>query len=329
MTTVVTRQQYFTAVAQLGNMATLYAAVNANPGDATWIEFWSGSYVTLGDTLSNLTASALGWNASQMQLLFNTAAAVPVTPGGSGAATGNTTALDIINLAMRDAGILAAGQAAPAIDSNDAFKRLNWMIGQWNRKRWLIYQLVDKAIPSTGAAAYTIGPLGDVNVAKRPDKLEAAYFRQLTTSVAGLPIDYPLSILNSYEDYARISTKTLGSFSGCVFYDPGFPLGTLRFWPIAAASLYEYHIIIKAVLPQFYNVNDTVNLPDEYMMALYLNLARYLRMGYRLPADPELNAMAKDALEVIRGANIAVPRLVMPQDLSRGQVYNVYTDQTR
>jgi hypothetical protein len=329
MSATVTRQQYFTAVQQLGSMATLYAAINANPGDPSWIEFWAGDTVTLGDSLSNTTAAAFGWNAAQMQLLFNTAAGIPVPPGAPSGATGTTTALNIITLAMRDAGILAANQAAPASDANDAFTRLNWLIGQWNRKRWLIYHLLDTAIPSTGAQSYTIGPAANVNVAKRPDKLESAYFRQLTTSPAGLPIDYPLSILNAYEDYALISTKTLGSFSGCVFYDPGFPIGTLYFWPIAAASLYEYHIITKAVLPQFVNMNDVVNLPDEYMMALYLNLARYLRMGYRLPPDPELNAMAKDALDVIRGANIAVPRLVMPQDLSRGTTYNVYTDQTR
>ena len=74
MTTTVTRQQFFTAVAQLGSMSKLYQAINANPGDASWIEFWAGKNVTLGDALSNTTASVFSWNDTQMRLLFNTAA---------------------------------------------------------------------------------------------------------------------------------------------------------------------------------------------------------------------------------------------------------------
>lgn len=86
MTTTVTREQYFTAVAQLGDMDTLYQSITMNTNDPSWIEFWSASYVTLGDALSNATQTAFGWTGAQMVALFNAAGAVPLPtpdPGNS------------------------------------------------------------------------------------------------------------------------------------------------------------------------------------------------------------------------------------------------------
>ena len=78
--TTVTRQQFFTAVAQLANMSTLYAAIDADPGSAVWIEFYSAAYVVRGDPLSNLTQSVFGWSDAQMDTLFNAAAAASGSP---------------------------------------------------------------------------------------------------------------------------------------------------------------------------------------------------------------------------------------------------------
>jgi len=62
-------------------------------------------------------------------------------------------------------------------------------------------------------------------------------------------------------------------------------------------------------------------------MALYLTLAEILRAAYRLPVDPGLSARAKEAREVLRGANTALARLRMPDSLVRPGVYNPYSDQ--
>ncbi|CAB4142332.1 hypothetical protein UFOVP442_9 [uncultured Caudovirales phage] len=88
-----------------------------------------------------------------------------------------TTPLDIIQLSLKDAGVMGLGQTPLNEDLNDAFQRLNWMVSQWARKRWLIWHLVDVAKVSTGAQSYTVGPGGDFNLANRPDKLHAAYLR--------------------------------------------------------------------------------------------------------------------------------------------------------
>jgi hypothetical protein len=70
------------------------------------------------------------------------------------------TPLDLITLALKKAGVVGVGQTPEAEDTNDAFSDLNMMLGQWNRRRWLVYHLLDVAKVSTGAASYTVGPNG-------------------------------------------------------------------------------------------------------------------------------------------------------------------------
>jgi len=237
-----------------------------------------------------------------------------------------TTATDIINFAFKDAGVLGVGQSLLAEDMNDGLTRLNMMIAQWRVKRWLVWHLVDVSVVSTGAQSYTVGPGGDINVSARPDRLEAAYFRQLNASQ---PVDYPLQLLQSREEYSRIALKQLSSFAQCVFYDSGFPLGTIHPWPIPQASLYEIHILLKDVLPQFADLTTSYDFPPEYLAAIHYNMVIRTRAAYRLPQDPQFDDLAKDAMETIRAANAQIPTLVMPENLIRPGVYNIYSDQTR
>jgi hypothetical protein len=237
------------------------------------------------------------------------------------------TAQDIISLALKDSGILGIGQSALAEDSQDALTRLNFMIGQWNRRRWLVYHLRAYLITSTGANSYTVGPGGDFDIARRPDKIESGFFRQPVTG--GLPMDYPLQIWHSREDWDKVGIKTLTSFSGAMFYDSAYPMGHIYFWPVPQASLYQMSISVKETLMRFDNLTTGVCLPDEYLDALYLNLAKRLRMAYQLAPNPDLNKEAALALDTLRRANTQVPQLVMPKELRKGQVYNPYSDQMK
>ncbi len=237
-----------------------------------------------------------------------------------------TTPLEIITTAMDDAGVLGVGQTPLAEDTNKAFKKLNGMIAQWQRKRWLIPYLVDTALVSTGAQTYTVGPGGDFDIA-RPDRLEDGnYLRQLNSNTQPNLVDSTLTLLPSREDYSRISLKQLQAFSNYIFYDPIYPLGVIYPIPIPQAGSYEIHILTKATLGQFTSLVQTITLPPEYIPALEWNLAQRLRIAYRLPEDKDLNAMARDSLNLIRGANTQIPRLGMPQGLIRGSLYNIYGD---
>lgn len=239
-----------------------------------------------------------------------------------------TTPADLILQAQKAAGIVGVGQPASGEDTSDALFHLNSIIGQWNRKRWLIWHLLDTAFTSTGAQSYTVGPNGNFNI-PRPDRIEGAYFRQLVSGSPNL-VDYPLDLLESREDYSRIRLKNLSTWPSAVFYDAAFPTGNLYVYPVPQSGLFEIHILTKDVISTISaaQMGQAFNLPPEYDAALMWNLAVRLRAAYRYPPDPVMIGVAKDALNVIRNANTQIPRLKMPSGLRRmgGSRYNIYSD---
>lgn len=240
-----------------------------------------------------------------------------------------TSAADIVRLALKDAGVLGVGQTANAEDTNDVFDTLNSMLAQWSIKRWLVFHLLDLSVVSTGAISYTVGPGGNIDTGsvQRPDRLEdGCFFRQLVSSSTPNQIDYPLQILESREDYSRISLKQLSTFPSYIFYDPAMPLGSIYPWPVPNPTYYEIHIAVKDQLQQFANLADTINLPNQYYAALRYNLGATIRPLYQMPPDPTLTALALTSLNIIRNSNAQVPRLRMPTGLTRGGLYNPFSD---
>lgn len=248
----------------------------------------------------------------------------PLTPAA-------TSIGDLIRAAMQDAGVIGIGQTPVQDEVNDAWARLQWMLQTWERKRWLVFHLKTYLLTSTGATSYTVGPGGDFDTgvgSVRPEKLERAFLRQLTQSQPN-QIDYPLELLQSMEDYSRIALKTLVSFPTTVFYDSGWPLGTVYFWPVPQASIYAGAIVVREQLPnQFTALTTTIELPYEYYQAIVKNLAMQLRAKYQIPsfAGDVLPGQAKDALNVLRPANAQIARLSSPADLNRPGIYNIFSD---
>jgi hypothetical protein len=237
------------------------------------------------------------------------------------------TPAGLIAFALKAAGVLGVGQSALAEDYNDAFDALNSMIAIWARKRWLIWHLIDVSVPATGALSYSIGIGGDFNT-PRPDRIEAAFFRLMVASPTA-PVDYPLTILESREDYNRIALKSLASsMPGYVFYDSAFPTGVVYPWPLARAGIGEIHLSVKETLSQFTGFTQNVNMPAEYQEAIWTNLTVRLAPIYQYDTRPEVIALAKSSLATIRGANTQIPRLTIPKHLiskrSGGAGYPVF-----
>lgn len=241
-----------------------------------------------------------------------------------------TTPQSIISLALKAAGILGVGQSALAEDNNDMFDVLNGMVAGWNTKRWLIYHLQDIGITTTGVMSYVVGPGGDFDV-PRVDRLEAAFFRQYVSGVPGQTyVDFPLEILQSYEDYSQIALKQLKTWPVAVFFDSGNPTGNVYPIPIPLQNgTYELHLIIKAHLPQFASLVQSVNLPDEYTEALWTNLtirACAIYPGAQL--TPVIEGLAKASISTLRVANTQIPQLKMPSSMVRPPLYNIYSGMT-
>lgn len=254
-----------------------------------------------------------------------------------------TTLGDLCTEALKECGAWGIGQTPLAEDINGAAFRLQAMIQQWQRKRWLVYHLVDLSVVSTGQAMptspYTVGPGGQIATGSgstRPDRIERGYLRQLTQSLTN-QIDYPLELLQSMEDYANISLKSIGSFPNCIYYDPAWPLGKLFIYPVPLPTIYAIHILVREQLPQNFSASagntwltTRFNIPFEYYAAMLYNLALRLRPKYQLPSWPgdPLPGLAKDSLNVLRGANTQIARLSLPASLSRNGIYNIFNDRT-
>ena len=236
-----------------------------------------------------------------------------------------TTPQQLINLALKKIGVLAAGQTPLADDITDAFAELNLMLAEWNSQRWLVYHLITQSIASTGAQSYTIGPGADINVPLRPNNIESAFFRQ--NNITPLSPDYPLQIVAAREDYNRLRLKSLTAFPQYLFYDSDWPVGTLYPWPLMMGGLYTLFISYKDTLDSIQSTDMQINLPPQYYAAILYNLAARLRPSYQLPMDQTVAALAAASLNVVRGQNAQIRTLRMPGTLTHGGVYNPYTDQ--
>lgn len=234
-----------------------------------------------------------------------------------------TTAVDLITLALKDIGAIGIGQSISAEDTFDALDTLNMMLGQWATERLSVYHLVDTSKQSTGAQSYTVGAGGDFNIT-RPVKINAAYAR-LTNGGAGNAVDYTISIIDTREDYSRISVKSLSSFPEWAFYDSAFPLGNLFLYPVPNSS-YELHIVTMDTLPQFASPSTTVNLPPAYLSAIRYCLACYLAPSYQIEPMQSLVRLAVNAKRTVKRMNAQIPQLTMPRGLMTRSRYNIYSD---
>lgn len=232
-------------------------------------------------------------------------------------------------------GRLGIGQTALAEDATLAWTYGQWMLQEWERQRWRVFRLVSLSLVSTGAASYTVGPAGDFSTGTsansvRPARIESAFLRMQNVGVN--PVDYPVEIMASRQDYDRITLKNLSTISSCLFYDPAFPLGSVYFWPIPPASSYTMFISVLEQLPnQFANQAVVLEIPFEYYIAIVSNLAMRLRARYGITTYPGdvLPGQAKSSLRTLMNSNVAIPELVMPKGLPgvpAGAGYNIFSD---
>lgn len=152
-----------------------------------------------------------------------------------------STARDFVTLAMREAGVVGLGQTPSTPDINNCFTLLQRMLSQWQKRRWIVPNLIDVYATGNGAISNPIGP-GQFYNCGRPDKIQSAYIKQLNSGSNN--VSYPLIPIWSYEDYSQIGLKNLNSWPSYYFYDNAFPYGNVFIWPIPSSS-YEVHLIVK------------------------------------------------------------------------------------
>lgn len=220
-----------------------------------------------------------------------------------------TIVADLLNLCLKDIGIVGEGQTASADSMADAFDTLKQMLGMWQADKLYVYASKEIAATLTGAASYTVGTGGVVNV-PRPVKIDAAFWRS-----GG--VDYPVEVLDSFVDYEAIAVKGQGGeIPSAICYVPSYPLGTLYVYPSTSAG--ALHMVARVDLPSYVDSFDDLALPPEYALAIRYSLDELLSISFQAPLRPDIPPMAAKARKIMKRNNVSIPLAQMPGALSRG-----------
>jgi hypothetical protein len=233
---------------------------------------------------------------------------------------------DLIAYAQRASGLLGVGQVALPQDTADAQTALLLMLQQWRQKRWLVFRLDNVIFPLiSGKGDYTVGPAGSapdvvVNGNFRPANIQSCFLRQdLGSGPNSFPVDFPMRVLESRQQYDQIALKSLQSWPACIFYDPLIPNATVKVWPIPLQPLFSlyigFHQAIDLAGEEGAAIELDTLLPVESQEAIVDNLARRLCVRYAVPVNPDLAAQARGSLNVLRMTNFALQPLQMPSAL--------------
>lgn len=229
-----------------------------------------------------------------------------------------TTANDIINLALKDAGIIAAGETADADTFNDALTTFNQMIGQWQVDKVYVTGQQKVGFTATGAQVYTIGPGAAIDVPLPVDIDEATY-------TLG-SIDYPVRLINSFEDYQNITLKSItGTIPSAIFYQRNYPTGNLYVWPQPGTG--TVNLVVRDVLSTYTDSTADIDVPPEYALAMRFSLAELLIITFGQQMRPDIAMQAAKARKKLKRNNLSIPILGQPQELLSTGRFSIYTGQ--
>jgi hypothetical protein len=216
------------------------------------------------------------------------------------------TARDLITGALRKIGQYAPGESLDPNDAEDALDTLNGMLDLWSNQRLAVYNQIETVQNLTaGQASYTIGSGGYFNI-ERPYRIAKCYSRLTTTNST---VDFPCDVM-TLEKYGDIGLKSQpGPWPKEVYYNSGWPQGTLVFWPVPSSNV-EFHLWTDQVFTAL-NLTTVVSLPRGYFLGLQYALAELLCSEYGMAVPPDIKQYAKDFRSVLKDQN-ATPQAEVP-----------------
>lgn len=226
-----------------------------------------------------------------------------------------TTAARVIELALRDAGVLGEDETASAAMTTDAFDTFLQMLALWQAENMFVYAQVSSSFAPTGAASYTVGSGGTVAIT-RPDKIDYAFWRDGT-------LDLPIDIMSSYEEYQSILDKSLETNPSVMFYLPSYPLGTLYLHPKPSTG--TVHLVRQERLPVLTSRTETITLPPQYIMPIRYSLAEIYAPLFGGSLKQGISVLAERARKILKRQNVRITQLGMPAAVMQNYRSNILT----
>jgi len=224
------------------------------------------------------------WSNESQMVFYKTEIVYPITSGvtqytiGPGGTIGSiftgTIAGTTLTITSISSGAVALGMTLSGTGITSGTKIVAFNSGAGNNINEAgTYTInINQTVSSTTINAYY----------ERPLSINSAFVR-INTNSNGQPIvngglDYLVAILN-VEDYEMIGLKTLsGLWPKALYYQPSETLGNIYVWPNPSQG--EMHIFADTVFSRFVTMNDTLQLPQGFNMALRWCLAERLMPMY-------------------------------------------------
>jgi hypothetical protein len=200
-------------------------------------------------------------------------------------------------------GAVAQGQTLSGTGITDGTKILDTLTGAGGNVNYagtyLLNITYSATVASTTIQAYYQKPLG----------IDSAFVR-INTSSNGQPIvngglDYPIAIL-ALDDYNMIGLKTLnGPWPKALYFNPNSDSGNVFVWPNPAQG--EIHMFAQTLFRNYASINDNINLPQGYSMALRWCLAERLMPMYGKASQTQIamiSAYAGQAKATLKRTNM-------------------------
>jgi hypothetical protein len=199
------------------------------------------------------------------------------------------TVQELITSTLRLIRVLDSGESPTATESNDGLTALNQLIASWSAAGVPVYQESKDVIPLTGASLYPLS--------SRPVRITSAH-------VTYSGISFPVAIVSSQQWTQPKDRNATSKFAKELYYDGGFPTGTVGLWPIVQAGS-SLELFSLKPLAQFASLGDTINLPAGYEQALRYGLAGVLAPEYGSALPAEYQQQAAQATSAIAAMNTA------------------------
>jgi hypothetical protein len=227
-----------------------------------------------------------------------------------------TTVADLIRVAFRRIGVLAAEETPSAAEQSDAFDILNDMLASWAGEKLLLFATQRSTYPLTPTLQpQTIGVGGTFNTS-RPVRIERA-------SIVSAGSETPLCILSDAE-WQNLQGKTSAGRPVSLWVDATYPLMGLWLNPIPNVAdtlvLYTWQ-----QLNSFVTATDSFDLPPGYRRAIRDNLAIELAPEFGVTVSAELANSADAAKTNLKRLNMQKSYLRSDAALLSGGGFNLYS----
>ena len=183
-----------------------------------------------------------------------------------------------ICLGLQDAGILPFGATPSSELLAECMGRLNDLIAFYGTQGIRLWLQHDVAITLVaGQAVYSFKPGGDVDMTKPMRILPEGYFLDSSNNKRALT-------MLSKSEYVRLSRVVQAGALSQFYVDKQRDELDVYFWlvPDATAATGTAHLIVQSQVTRFTELDEGMDFPQEWFLALRWGLADELAMGQPL-----------------------------------------------